>query len=309
MKEIFSLLTALLLTTNPILSQTIDRLINGPLIGFTFAPAAKGFAIATDMVALSANSAYDKFGREIVSAFPMISQEQALTVYNISGGYSLNNNVGLLTYIPYISKQKSKVHSFVTNNDTTLLKNGDTGIGDMAFGAWYILNKTKTNRLMVLGYVTFATGSSPEDVNEDNLSPTGIGTSSYNFLAASDIMVTPNTLVSFSTCFTTNKKASFSSWDQKNGNEMYFSGRVSYRVSPGFSTGLVFDFSFKDKTRIDNALVDGSNSNFTSIKPVAGFQLSPGKIKINISGGYSLLLSGTNIPKFAGFNAGVLMFF
>lgn len=304
--KIFSLLAVLLLTTNPTLPQTVDSLVNGPLTGFTFTPGARSLSIATDMVALTANSEYNKFGNEITPDIPITSQEQALTVFNISGGYSINSNVGILTNIPYISRQKLKIISFDINGDTSL-SNGDTGLGDVAVGAWYILNKNKTSRLMALGYMTLATGSSPDDVIEDNLSPTGVGAFSYSFFAVSDIMATPNTLISFSTGLTMINKTVSSSGNRKAGNKIQLSGRVSYRVSQGFSTGLLFDLSFKDKTRIDNVLIDGSNSNFTSITPIAGFQLSLGKTTINISGGYVFLLSGTNIPKFAGFNFGVLV--
>lgn len=311
MNRLISSLKLVLLITNFTLAQTVDNLVNGPLVGFTFAPTAKRYAISADVFALSTNTIYDKFGREKTYKDLIKGKgnpKRAITAYSIDYGYSFNNNAGFLAIVPFISKQELKMNTIGSNKNITDLT-GETGMGDMTIGGWYFFSKSRTNRSMVLGLLTLATGSSPEDVSENNLSPTGSGTYSYSVFAVSDFMTAPNTLVSFATGFTINNEASFSSGDQKKGNGLQFSGRVSYQALPESSVGLVFNYFFKNKTEIDNEKIDDSNSDFTSIMPIIGFLFPFSTTTITISGGYLLFLTGTNQPKFTGFTGSVLISF
>lgn len=297
-------------------SQTIDDLIKGPITGFTYVPAVGKFDISGNLVFLSTNSIFDEDGKEQTFNDLMeglADPEMSMSALYLTGEYSVNQNMGVSISVPLINKQEMKMNPSAGYEEYFTNLSGETGLGDITVGGWYQLNKNQNSSLMATGGYTLATGSSPEDVGESNLSSTGSGHTSIGGGLSADFMMAPNILASVAGGYTINQEASFSSggysWDEKEGNEIRVSGRVSLMASPQISLGLDFDYFSESEGEIDGETVDDSNSNFMAVTPMVGYQISTGATTVNISGGYLLNISGTNFPKMNGMAVGATIFF
>lgn len=297
-------------------SQTIDDLLKGPITGFTYVPAAGKFDISADLVFLSTNSIFDEDGKEQTfnDLFDgMADPEMSMSALYLTGEYSVNQNMGVSISVPLINKQEMKMNPSAGYEEYFTNLSGETGLGDVTVGGWYQLSKNQNSSMMVLGGYTLATGSSPEDVGDSNLSSTGSGHTSFGGGLSADFMMAPNILASVAGGYTINQEAAFSSdgysWDEKAGNEIRIGGRISLMASPQLSLGLDFDYFSDGESEIDGETIDDSNSNFMAITPMVGYQISTGATKVNITGGYLLNISGTNYPKMNGMAVGATIFF
>lgn len=297
-------------------SQTIDHLIKGSIAGFTYVPDAGKFGISANLVFVSSNSFFDENGDETTYNYLMgglADPEMSVSTLYLKGEYSLNKNMGLSVYVPIINKQEMEWNPSAGYEEYFTDLSGETGLGDMTISGWHQLIKNQYSSIIALGSYTIATGSSPEDVGESNAASTGSGHNSIGISVSADLMVAPNILASVGSDYTINQKASFSSegysWDEKAGNAISFSSRISLRASPQVSLGLDFGYLSGGKSEIDGETIDDSNFNFMVIMPMVGFQLSSGTTTVNITGGYLLHISGTNFPKTSGMAIGTTIFF
>ena len=268
------------------------------------------------MVFLSTNSIFDEDGKE--QTFNdllegLADPEMSMSALYLTGEYSVNQNMGISISVPLINKQEMKMNPAAGYEEYFTNLSGETGLGDVTVGGWYQLSKNQNSSMMVVGGYTLATGSSPEDVGDSNLSSTGSGHTSIGAGVSADFMMAPNILASFGGGYTINQEAAFSSdgysWDEKAGNEIKLSGRISLMASQQFSLGLDFDYFSEGESEIDGETIDDSNSNFMAITPMVGYQILTGTTSVNISGGYFLNLSGTNYPKMNGMAIGATIFF
>jgi hypothetical protein len=98
------------------------------------------------------------------------------------------------------------------------------------------------------------------------------------------------------------------SWDEKEGNQIHLWGRTSFKALTQLLIGLDFEYFSKGDTKVDGNTIDDSDSNYMNIMPMVGYQLSSGKNRVNITGGYLLHINGKNFPKFYGFLISTFIF-
>ena len=297
-------------------AQGIDDLIRGPILGYTFGPEVGKIDLSMSYVTLSANSSFNDDGKEISYnddfdglAEPEISQ----SAIQFSSDYAISNVLGISISVPFITGQSVDWNPASGYEGYFQNASGETGLGDLTISAWYqLLKDTKGSMQVAAGY-QLATGSSPEDVGENSFSSTGSGHTSIKAGFAADFIATSSVLFSASSIFAFNQEAAFSSggysWDEKEGNEIVFSGRASLLASPVLSVGLDFDYFFQGEGEFDGETIDGSSSNFMSITPMLGYRLISGSTSLSLNGGYILNIAGKNYPKLSGMVFGATAFF
>jgi hypothetical protein len=297
-------------------SQSLDELIRGPLLGFTYTPEVGKFDISASYVNVNANSLYDGDGKEMTynDVFDGYADpEVSFSGMYLRGEYAFTNALSFGIAVPFILDQKieynpaSGYESFFEN------ESGETGLGDITISAWYQLLKNEKMTLQgALGY-QLATGSSPEDVGENNFSSTGSGHTAIDGGLNIDILVASKILVSGYGNYTINQEASFSSdgysWDEKSGNVLMIGGRASMSASPQLSLGLHFDMYVSGESEVDGENIDDSESKFARLTPMLGYKLQTPEYTAHIAGGYMLPLGGENFPKRSGIDISITAFF
>jgi len=285
-------------------SQSLDELIRGPLLGFTFTPEVGKFDISASYVTVNANSFFDNDGKEMTynDLFDGLAEpDVSLSLMMIRGEYALTNAISLGITAPLILDQKidynpaSGYESYFEN------ESGETGLGDVTVSGWYHLFKDQKMSIQgAIGY-QFATGSSPEDVGPNNFSSTGSGHTAIDGGLNFDFFAGPNILVSGYGNYTMNQEASYSSegysWDEKAGNIIMIGGRTSLMASPHLAFGLDFDMFVFGESEVDGENIDDSESKFTRITPILGYKLQTSDYTAHLSGGYMIPLGGENYPK------------
>ena len=315
-KASIKLIVALLVMLTMCYSQSIDDMIKGPLLGFTFVPDVGKFDVSMSYVTQSANSAFNDKGKEISFndnfdglADPELSQSAIL----FSGDYAINNATGVSIYAPFISSQSIDWNPASGYEEYFENANGETGLGDISISAWYQILKDNKTSIQVAAEYQLATGSSPEDVSESSVSSTGSGHTSMRAGIGGDFITIPKVLFSARGSFTVNQEAAFSSdgysWDEKEGSELSFSGRASLLASPQLSIGIDVDYFSAGESELDGETIDGSESNFMAMTPMVGYKFVSGTTTASVSGGYLLMIAGDNFPKSTGMVIGVTAFF
>ncbi|UCD36949.1 MAG: transporter [Fidelibacterota bacterium] len=297
-------------------SQTLDDLVAGPLTGHTFVPEAGKFNISSELAFLSSISEFNEDGNEKTfkdNVYGFAEPELSISVLALKGAYALTRNVGIAISVPLILTR-----DLVMNPDPGFEPffqdlSGQTGLGDMALGGWLQLMKSEIICLQASVGYTLATGSSIEDTDSTNVSPTGSGHTSIDAGFAADLMLATNILVSAAAGYSLNQEARYSyegdSWKQKDGNEIGFSTRVTVLAMPRLALGVDIDYISVGERRIDGETIEDSNVKFVGLAPRAGYQLSAGALTVNINTGYLLTLLGTNYPKMSGLSLGALITF
>lgn len=297
-------------------SQSLDELIRGPLLGFTFTPEVGKFDISASYVSVGANSLYDTDGKEMTynDVFDGYADpEVSFSAIQVRGEYSLSNVLSFGIAAPFILDQKidynpaSGYESFFEN------ESGETGLGDITISAWYqFLKDQKMSIQGAFGY-QLATGSSPEDVGPNNFSSTGSGHTAIDGGLNIDFQAASNILISGYGNYTMNQEASFSSegysWDEKSGNIIMVGGRASMAASPQLSIGLHFDMFIAGESEVDGESIADSESKFTRLTPMLGYKLQTPGYTAHIAGGYMVPLGGENFPKRNGIDISITAFF
>ena len=296
-------------------SQSLDELIRGPLLGFTYTPEVGKFDISASYVNVNANSLYDGDGKEMTynDVFDGYADpEVSFSGMYLRGEYAFTNALSFGIAVPFILDQKiefnpaSGYESFFEN------ESGETGIGDIFVSAWYQLLKNEKMSLQgALGY-QLATGSSPEDVGENNFSSTGSGHTAIDGGLNIDFLAASKILISGYGNYTINQEASFSSdgysWDEKQGNDFIVGGRATMSATPLLSLGLHLTMYTSGKTKVDGESIDDSESKFIRLSPMVGYKIQTPGYTAHISGGYRIPLSGQNYSKRNGFTINITAF-
>ena len=297
-------------------SQTIDDAIKGPISGITYTPDIGKFHIDATLAFLSAESMFDdnEDEKSFNDLFDGIANpKQYGNSLNISGIYTLTEKRGIGVGIPIITKQEVEYNPSTGYEESLTDLSGETGLGDISIGGWYQISKNQKSITLATAFYTLATGSSPEDVGESNVSSTGSGHTSIDIGIRTDYLYAPNILVSGWGSYTINQEGKFSSdgisWDEKDGNEIDFSGTVSMLASPQLSLGMTAGYSSAGTSEYDGETVDDSDYNNFILAPKVGYQMTTGSTKVNITGSYLLSISGKNYPKFDGLAMGVEIYY
>jgi hypothetical protein len=297
-------------------SQSIDEMMRGPILGYTYVPDVGKFDISVQFISFNFNSSFDEDGKEVSFndefdgfADPELSQ----TSIQFSGDYRINNEFGISVSAPFISSQTIEWNPASGYEEYFEDASGETGLGDMTISAWYQLVKDEKSSIQCAVGYELATGSSPDDASESSVSSTGSGHTAIKVGIGADIVMTPAVLLSALGHYTLNQEGAFStdgySWDEKQGNSILISGRAKMLASPQLSFGADFDFYSSGEDEIDGDTIDDSNAQAISITPMIGYKLSSEGSTVNITGGYILNISGVNYPKMNGFLVGVTAFF
>jgi len=297
-------------------SQSLDELIRGPLLGFTFTPEIGKYDISASYVSVNANSLYDDDGKEMTynDFFDGYADpEVSLSLMMIRGEYALTNALSFGIAAPFILDQKIEYNPASGYESLFENESGESGLGDVTISAWYQLFKDQKMSFQgTLGY-QLATGSSPEDVGSHNFSSTGSGHTAIDGGLNIDFLAAPKILVSGYGNYTMNQEASFSSdgysWDEKSGNVFMIGGRASMSASPQLSLGLHFDMYISGESKVDGENIDDSGSKFTRLTPMLGYKIQTPQYTAHIAGGYMLPLGGENFPKRNGFEILITAFF
>ncbi len=311
----FRVLLILFALSNVGFSQTVDNVIRGAIVGETFIPKAHNFTASVTFMILSANTIFDEDGEEVKFksqlediADPKIS----VFAFNINGKYSLLECFGFEFNAPFVLRQALEFNLSSGYSAENEVFEGLTGPGDINLGLWYLLYRNTTCRTRALGSFQFATGSSPDEVKENEFASTGSGHTAIDFGGAFDLVISRNTFLSATGFFTINNETSYSyqgkTWDQKDGNEIYLGGRITVNASPHFSFGLETNFYSSGDVEINGKKQKNTESNSFIICPVLGYQLNNKEVILNINGRYFVTLIGDNTTKYTGFLMGINVF-
>jgi len=296
-------------------SQSLDELIRGPLLGFTYTPEVGKFDISASYVNVNANSLYDGDGKEMTynDVFDGYADPEVLSSWMYFGGeYALTNDLSFGIAVPFILDQKIEYNPASGYESYFLDRSGETGLGDIQVSAWYQLLKDEKMSLQgALGY-QLATGSSPEDVSENNYSSTGSGHTAIDGGLNIDFLAASKILISGYGNYTINQEAQFSSdgysWDEKQGNYIMVGGRATMSATPQLSLGLHFNYYASGKTEIDGESIDDSESKSTRITPMVGYKIQTPGYTAHIRGSYRIPLGGQNMSKSNGFTISITTF-
>ena len=308
MKKIIALCVLFFFSPHHSISQSVTNLVDGQLKGFTYTPTSHHAFINAGIIHFSTNSGYDSEGKKTTFkdySNDSVDPELIKTSINLSGLYALNNKFGFSIIVPFIAQYKLKANPSKGYYEEDML--GDTGIGDVKFGAWYLIRNSLRNRILASAEYRTTTGTSPykiyyeETVNgtEGHNQPfsTGLGYSSYNFALLTDIVVMPKLLLSLRARYNINnefKEDDYFSEKSKKGNEIHLLSRVLYDLTERFDIGFSINYITAGDGKVDGNKDDNSNFYILSILPQIGFQLLPNSQIISFTLGYSLPLRGKN---------------
>ena len=296
-------------------SKSVEEMVNGPIRGYTFLPKAQTVDFNIAFSSRSATSFWDYKGKETSYSYIFEGEIDPKLIWSdifLSCRYSFNNDLSFFVSLPIIINQKLEANPAPGYEEYYPDLTGQTGIGDIVIGGDYLISKSSQFRTALGMDFQFASGSSPEDVSENNFSSTGSGHTAIDFYLDSDVMMNTNILFSIGLGYRINNKSSFSSggysWNEKEGNIFSISGRFTFYVSSSIGLGSKVSYSTAGEDKFEGEIINDSSANMFSIHPMIGYQVSSNDFKINFYTSYRIEIAGKNYAKANGIWIGLSIF-
>ncbi|MBN2437747.1 MAG: hypothetical protein JXL20_04020 [Deltaproteobacteria bacterium] len=291
-------------------------IILGPIPGATILPARGRSAAFVQASFLGAKSEYNsegdliKYNDDIEDFADPKMSISALSI-DLMHAFTEKHAVGIS--VPMILSQKLNLNVKDEFDDLIDDEAGDglTGIGDITVWGRMLVQQTQDTRLALDAGFKLATGSTIEDMKDDNLAPTGTGNTGFHLGINGDRFM-GNTLTSFAISYVMYSEGEFEmegvDFKMKHGNELNATARMSLKMSPKMSVGVEAALYKSAEYEVEGKKVDDSESSGFVVAPLVGFQLGNVRNPIHVFGGYALTLSGVNFMKVSGITVGAAVY-
>jgi len=237
--------------------------------------------------------------------------EQSITGFRMDSKFAINNQIGIMLYIPYILSQ-SYEYNFQGEAPWYLSDlSGKAALGDVRFGGWLVLKDASKYRLTALVEYKLATGSSPDEITIENFYPTGTGQTSVTLGLTGSFDILPRLILSAGGFYVLNNEGNYSrdgvSWKEKPGNQVILQGRALIKITDYFSAGYDFQYFHQNNSSVNGEKTKNTESHLYSLTPLISCQAGLGNSIISIYGGYHLPFNGENTLKFKTFEFGTVI--
>lgn len=309
------MLSVFVLFVCSVYSQSVEEMVNGPISGYTFLPKAQTVDFNIAFSSRSATSFWDYKGNETSYSYIYEGEMDPKLIWSnifLSCRYSFNNDLSFFVSLPIIINQKLEANPAPGYEDYYPDLTGQTGIGDIEIGGEYLISKSSQVRTALGMAFQVASGTSPDDIGDNEFSSTGSGHTAVDYNMNTDIKLNPSVLFSGGLNYRINNKASFSnegySWDEKEGNLFSIYGRITFNVSSNFGLGAKAYYSTAGEDKFEGEEITDSSADMFSILPMIGYQFSSNDFKINYYTSYRIEIAGKNYAKANGIRIGLSIF-
>ena len=325
-------------------SSTSDQAFSGALEGLAYRPAAGMWSIFSTYESLVSDSYFDAKEKEIsykdlfyALTYPngLYFDPEVTTAVLVSGIHlGLTERFGLSARIPIILRQKMTYNSLSGVNIGISDPEGETGLADIHVGGWFRLWQKPGLQMILNGYYRLTTGSSPEDLDESNLSPTSEGQNAIRIGGAGDFQLPMGLFLGLSgdyTIFTetsmkldtltysyffqaspwvmSNMEFDGSNVDIQSGNLIAINGRLATNQMLPFAVGLDVHFLSSAETMLNGEDVADTDNWMTAVRPTVGYQLNLGTYNLNLQGSYYHTINGKSYDIFNGYRLAFRLLF
>ncbi len=291
-------------------------IILGPIPGATVLPAKGRSAAIVQASFLGAKSEYDLKGKLIdynEGYEDFVDPKMTVSTLSVDLMHAFTDRHALGVTVPMILGRKLQYNVKPEFEDVLDLPDEDglTGIGDITLWGRMLVSQTPETRVALDAGLQLATGSTFEDMKDDNLASTGTGNTGLHLGINGDRFM-GNTLTSFAISYVIYSEGEFETegvnFKMKHGNELNASARMSLKMSPKMSIGVEADYYKSAEYEVEGKKVDDSESSGFVLAPLAGFQLGSPRNPIHVFGGYAFTLSGVNFMKVSGITVGAAVY-
>ncbi len=303
--SLLTFITTIIALSTPLMGQTIDDMIRGPITGYTFIPELSKSALYFRYSTLSSTSLFDDEGDE--ESFEDVMDGYASPEYSgsrldISGEYSVIERMSVGVSLPIILKNEMDYNPEPGYSSYFSNLSGKTGIGDITASTSMLFAKSTNQRWLASVGIILPTGSTIEDLDDDEWSSTGSGhTSIYASICGDNVFIGNQLYGSAALAYEVNQKADFSvegdDWEEKDGDAVDGSIRMVFIASPFLSIGLAGRYFSQAEIELDGEEIEDSNFSFSQFIPNVGYQLDTGGYTINLYFQARLEISGINTFK------------
>lgn len=293
-----------------------SNIILGPIPGATVMPARGRSAAFVQGSFLGAKSGYDIKG-ELYDFNPgeeeFFDPKMTVSTLNFDLMHAFTDRHALGVTVPMSLGQKWEYNYSNEVDEMNQIpdRDGLTGIGDITLWGRMLVSQTPETRVALDAGLKLATGSTFEDMKDDNLAPTGMGATAF-LVGINGDRFTGNSLTSFSISYIIHNEGEISDNGDgekyKYGNVLNATARMSLQMSPKMSIGVEAAYYKSAEQEHEGKKVDDSESSGFMLAPLAGFQLGSPRNPIHVFGGYAFTLSGVNFMKASGITVGATVY-
>ena len=284
----------------------------GPILGYTCIPDANNFAVSIDYQNGNSTSYFNRDKKEehfsdVYYLDNAASPVESFSVIYVSILYSINNNISIQSYFPFIVDQSwewnptSNYENWFDENEPD--KYGESGLGDISVGMSYLLD-FNDYRIDFSSYYKFATGSSFDEKPDNSYNGTGSGQTDIGFELISDIKFSSSMFFSGFGSYEINNEGTYNylssneKYKRKFGNKHSYGCRLTFALIPNLAIAIQLTRLSAGNNFFDGEEMEDSFYNYIKFKPIIGYQFrTNGKI-ININCEYSDKISGENTRRY-----------
>ncbi len=297
-------------------SQVENDLISGPIPGLTFVPQAGHLGLSAQYISGASNSSFDSDGElnDLNENYERIADpDYVRSMVFLRVDYSITSRMGVYVVAPYVKKAELDWNMEPTFTGALDDLSGQTGLGDVNIGGWYRLLDKKKQSVNVSGAYVLATGTSPDEINDTDLSSTGAGHTALIAAVSADFVASPTILLSLTGQYQVNQEANFEiddlSISVENANVMQILGRFTYSLSKNLSIGMDADYFSARESKLDDEMIEETDYSGLLLTPMIGHHDTTNELNMRIRVGYQLTYSGRNILKYDGPFVGLSIIF